>query len=95
MADGLRVVPLSWRVLEKRFRAELGRSPHEEIVARVGFVHPGYVHNVFKRETGVTPGAFRRHASLTKGSGRRAAIEPMPLAKSEVIALHGSRRGDR
>lgn len=83
VADLLKVVPLSRRILEKRFMRLLNRSPHaeilavrisrvkqllsdterslEDIAARAGFEHPEYMSVVFKRETGVSPGAFRKN----------------------------------
>ncbi|NNJ24102.1 xylose operon transcription regulator XylR [Alienimonas chondri] len=75
---------LSRRQLERRFRAELGRTPHQEItaaqVARVkqlltettmtleqisplaGYEYQERLGAVFKRETGLTPGAYRRQS---------------------------------
>ncbi|QDT16647.1 AraC family transcriptional regulator [Alienimonas californiensis] len=75
---------LSRRQLERRFRAELGRTPREEITAAqvtrvkqllsettmtlerisplAGYEYQERLGAVFKRETGLTPGAYRRQA---------------------------------
>ncbi|MEQ9411707.1 MAG: DNA-binding transcriptional regulator [Fuerstiella sp.] len=81
---------LSRRQLERRFRAELNRTLHEEITAvqlakvkqllrettmtleqitpLAGYSHKERLSNVFKRETGETPGEFRRRATSTHGT---------------------------
>ena len=40
--------------------------PLERVASLAGFVHPEYMHVVFKRETGQTPGQFRRLTQPTK-----------------------------
>jgi LacI family transcriptional regulator len=55
--------------------------PLKCIASMAGFVHPEYLSVVFKRDTGVAPGAYRLHAA-TPGSGRPGealrASEPLP-----------------
>lgn len=76
----------SRRLLERRFRKHLGKSPNvaireaqvgeikrfltqsdkslAEIAYDTGFQHPEYMHVVFKREVGITPGAYRDSHTL-------------------------------
>jgi LacI family transcriptional regulator len=96
--EGLRVEDLigeahvSRSVFYRRFRAALGRTPHEELLrakldrARdllvqtkltveeistlAGFEHSEYLSVAFKRETGVTPGAYRGRHLQPPTSGR-------------------------
>ncbi|PZN16397.1 MAG: AraC family transcriptional regulator, partial [Proteobacteria bacterium] len=52
---------------------ETGNSTADEIAALVGYENPAFFRRVFKRTTGLTPGAYRRMfrplgaASGTKG----------------------------
>lgn len=52
----------------KRARELLATTdlPVEEIAGLVGFEHPEYMHFVFKKLTGTTPGAFRKQARPQK-----------------------------
>ncbi|MES1180815.1 MAG: helix-turn-helix transcriptional regulator, partial [Verrucomicrobiota bacterium] len=72
------------RVFERRFAAQMGRSPKAEVLRlrlervkqlltdtdwnlahiaeKTGFNYGEYLHTVFTRKVGVTPGEFRRQA---------------------------------
>ncbi|MBM3847427.1 MAG: DNA-binding transcriptional regulator [Verrucomicrobia bacterium] len=82
VTDLVRAVPMSRRLLERRFTSAVGRTPKAEIVRtqlqrakdllaatdfklaviaeKTGFKHTEHLCVVFKREVGLTPGAYRR-----------------------------------
>jgi LacI family transcriptional regulator len=47
--------------------------PLKSIASMAGFVHPEYLSVVFKRDTGITPGAYRQGAGLAGGLHRGTA----------------------
>ena len=49
-------------IKEARLRLERSAAPVEKIAARLGFSDPGYFNRFFKRQIGMSPGAYRRSA---------------------------------
>ncbi|WP_227369752.1 GlxA family transcriptional regulator [Halomonas sp. M20] len=63
LATGL--APLAYvqrlRIEEAKRRLERAQDPIDEIGWRVGYEDPAFFRRLFKRTTGLTPGAYRRH----------------------------------
>lgn len=59
-ADFIRSV----KVERARELLERSRVPADEVAARVGYADPAAFHRAFKKETGMTPGAYRRQFKL-------------------------------
>ena len=59
-ADFIRSV----KVERARALLERSRVPADEIANRVGYADPAAFHRAFKKETGMTPGAYRRQFKL-------------------------------
>jgi len=49
-------------IKEARLRLERSAAPIEKIAARLGFADPGYFNRFFKKQIGMSPGAYRRNA---------------------------------
>jgi transcriptional regulator GlxA family with amidase domain len=54
------------RIEESRRRLERTRDPVDEIAWRVGYEDPAFFRRLFRRVTGLTPGAYRRRFQLPR-----------------------------
>lgn len=57
------------RIEETKRRLELANTPIEEIGWQVGYENPAFFRRLFKRLTGITPGAYRRKFKLPDFAG--------------------------
>jgi transcriptional regulator GlxA family with amidase domain len=69
------------RIEEAKRLLENGRLSAEEIAASVGYDNPAFFRRLFKRSTGLTPGAYRRMFRPLSGAG-----ETSPAAHSASVA---------
>lgn len=74
-------------------RLERTAAPIDEIAWRVGYEGPTFFRRLFKRTTGITPGAYRRRFSIPDFARRGAApghrIPPPSLEPRERLAHPG------
>jgi hypothetical protein len=79
------------RIEEAKRRLEETDAPVDEIGWQVGYEEPAFFRRLFKRTTGVTPGAFRRQFRVPTFIDRSALVEPGRVPDAGVVRS-GSRR---